>query len=359
MPYKAKFCAHCGQKNSDGKVSVGDVLQQLWFRILHLESRSWRVLWRLFVPAQVSLDYFSGKRKRYPPPVQFFFIIMFFFLFLLNHSVGNGGFHVTQIPSGYHIGYKSDKSHAVNLYAMGQDFFHKQRLRDAIDSLPPEYRTTLVRSAVDSLLRLDQDSLMQQFELIFRKKIDSTRTRADDSVSLGLNVRSVVVSYRDFFTVEPEQIIQNYQFTYWFDQLMVTQHIKAIKDPGALVRTFIGSLAWTLLALVALMSGVLTLLYRRQKRYYVEHFIYLLHEHTSVFLLLTIALSVHEFFSLPLPVWMLLSGWLVLATLFSMRRYYRQGWILTFVKWSLLSFVYTACFFILFVGGILVAFILV
>src|SRR5262245_60484049 len=73
LPFKAKFCAHCGQKVSDGKVTVSDVMQQLWFRVLHLESRSWRVLWRLFIPGQVSIDYFSGKRKRYPPPVQFFF----------------------------------------------------------------------------------------------------------------------------------------------------------------------------------------------------------------------------------------------------------------------------------------------
>lgn len=38
------------------------------------------MMWRLLIPARVSLDYFAGKIKQYPHPFQFFFVVMFFFL---------------------------------------------------------------------------------------------------------------------------------------------------------------------------------------------------------------------------------------------------------------------------------------
>ena len=213
-----------------------------------------------------------------------------------------------------------------------------------------------MRAALDSVLQASQGTMLQKFEKVFYQAADSSGKRAFDSVSLGLGVRPVVVSYSDLFLAQPEQIIQDYKFTHWFDRLMVHQYIKALQDPSALVKTFLGSLAWTLLALVAIISGVLTLLYRRQKRYYVEHFIFLLHQHSSIFLVLTVTLSIHQFIRLPPSAWLLVAAWLALATLISMRRYYRQGWRITFAKWSLLSFVYLVTFTLLFIGGVLVAF---
>ena len=357
LPYKARFCAHCGQKNSDGKVPVGDVLQQLWFRILHLESRSWRVLWRLFVPAQVSIDYFKGKRKRYPPPVQFFFIIMFFFLLLINHSVGEGGFYVQKLSGGYHIGYTSDKNRVVDLYSTGKRYFETRRLLKSVDSLPAAYRTPLVKAALDTLLHFRQDSSLAGFQAVFGTDRDSLRKKSIDSISLSFRRPPVTVASEDLFLMDPEQIIRYYHIHRWYDRLMVRQYIKTMEAPSVMVRTFLGSLAWTLLVLVGLMAGVLTLLYRR-RHYFVEHFIFLLHEHTSVFLILTIAMLIQQFFPPFLPGWVLLGGWLTLASLISMRRYYGQGWMLTFTKWSLLCFAYLVAFAILFTIGLLVAFLI-
>jgi hypothetical protein len=356
LPYKAKFCAHCGQKASDGKVPVSDVMQQLWFRILHLESRSWRVLWRLFVPGQVSLDYFGGKRKRYPPPVQFFFVIMFFFLFLLNHTVGNGGFHVRKMERGYNIGYNSDKSQSVDLYQIGNRYWKRQQFRSTLDSLPPEYRTPQIRAGLDSLLRRADADSVSRFEKVFERSLDSPPGSSLDSLTFLGGYRSVKIASKDIFLLEPEAIIRHYSLAHWFDKLLIRQGVKSLKEPSAMVRTFLGSLAWTFLAQVTLMAAVLTLLYLRRQRYYVEHFIFLLHEHTSAILALTVIFSVHQFYPLPPNIWIVFVSWLVLASVISMRRYYQQNWMKTLVKWSIFSLIYFASFIILFIGGILVAF---
>jgi hypothetical protein len=68
--------------------------------------------------------------------------------------------------------------------------------------------------------------------------------------------------------------------------------IKSHKTPDALGHAYVGSLTWTILALIAIMSGFLALLYRSQRRYYVEHFIFLLHFHTGTMLLLLLLLAI-------------------------------------------------------------------
>lgn len=357
LPYKAKFCAHCGQKASDGKVPVSDVMQQLWFRVLHLESRSLRALWRLFVPGQVSIDYFSGKRKRYPPPVQFFFVIMFFFLLLLNHLLGDTG-HIgfKQTDKNIHISSNDTITPPEDLYQLGQRYTRIQRLRREFDSLPPEYRTPQIKAALDSLFQRTDDDSGEKLGKIFASEGDSLTGRAPDSLSFSLGIRQIRVSVMDLFELTADSIITKYQLTHWADKVLIRQGIKSVKESKTLLKTYIGSLAWTLLVLVALMSGVLTLLYWRRGRYYVEHFIFLLHHHTSIFLLLTATLFINQFFRLPIWFWAVLTTWLILSTLVAMRRYYRQGWPKTFVKWLIFSFAYLAGFVILFISSMLFVF---
>lgn len=332
-------------------------MQQLWFRVLHLESRSLQVLWRLFIPGQVSIDYFSGKRKRYPPPVQFFFVIMFFFLLLLNHLIGDTT-HIglKERKDGIHIASNDTVTPPADLYQIGQRYARLQRLRSEFDSLPPAYRSPQVREALDSLFQRTEGGTGEAFGNIFKLDGDTLPARTPDSLSFSLGIRHIRVSVMDLFEHDAETLIEKYQFTGWVDKMLLRQGLKSVKEPKTLIKTYIGSLAWTLLALVALMSGVLTLLYWRRRRYYVEHFIFLLHQHSGIFLLLTATLFINQFYPLPLWFWIVLSAWLILSTLVAMRRYYQQGWLKTFVKWLLYSFVYLLGFFVLFTGSIVIIF---
>jgi hypothetical protein len=81
-------------------------------------------------------------------------------------------------------------------------------------------------------------------------------------------------------------------------------------------------------------------LYFRQRRYYVEHFVFGLHTHAFAFLLFTIMLIAGRlpWIGLPLMLWLVLYGFLAL------RRYYGQGWLLTLVKYGLLGVGYSVVF---------------
>jgi Protein of unknown function (DUF3667) len=348
LPYKAKFCPHCAQKNSDGKVPLRELGNQLFFKIFHLESRYFRVLWRLLIPGQVSVDYFTGKHKRYPPPVQFFFVMVFFFLFLLNHQPDKDGnrqnLRVRTGNSGAAVRFEDDsiadrKNQPVkDLYAQMVRAAEVTLLKRDIDSLPKQYQTPLVRAAIDSLLR-------KNYADVYRKL---------DTISISLIFTSVDIAMTDVFLLPYETLCERYHLTSWGDKLMLRQGIKALKDPEGLKHSLIGAFGWLIFTIAAVMAGWLSLLYWRSKRFYVEHFIFLLHQHSMILLWLSIAFSVNILFDLPAGLWAAVIIWIILSDLLAIRRFYRQSWSKSAVKWLLYSFLNAVSGIFLFGIGILI-----
>jgi hypothetical protein len=103
------------------------------------------------------------------------------------------------------------------------------------------------------------------------------------------------------------------------------------------------------------MAGWLKLFYWRQKHYYVEHFIFLLHWHTGVFLVFTVLLGINYFYTLGVA-WALAYIAAAIFLLVSMKSFYGQNWFWTIFKWFWFLWFYLIGFIILFVIGLLVVF---
>ena len=88
--------------------------------------------------------------------------------------------------------------------------------------------------------------------------------------------------------------------------------------------------------LVPVFTAIMKLLYIRQGRFYVEHFVFALHVHSFVFFTFTL-LEI-------LPEWWLADAllllWLVVYIFLSMRRVYQQSRLMTAAKYALLAFTY-------------------
>jgi hypothetical protein len=106
-------------------------------------------------------------------------------------------------------------------------------------------------------------------------------------------------------------------------------------DRAELGRLFLSELSnqapkaiFLLLPTIAL---ILKILYFRRSRFYMEHFIFSLHWHSFLFLLLTLCIF--------LP-WQWLRVTIILASpvylLLAQRHYYQQGWIRTILKHQIL-----------------------
>ncbi|MFN0014753.1 MAG: DUF3667 domain-containing protein [Saprospiraceae bacterium] len=359
LPYKAEFCAHCGQKNEQEVMPLGALFKQVWFRVLHLESRSLLFLWQMFIPGFVSKEFFAGRRKRYPHPIRFFFIVAFLYLFTLNHltDAGNSsGVKASNDKKGLTFTQTNDLGEGVNFYQMGRQSAEFEKMRREFDSLPPELKTPATRKAVDSLLQRTYGQSVEKFSNLLSTTSDSTQANSPDSMSLNLGFKNIRIATSDVFLLDADSISNKYKLEHWLDRLLLKQGIKTIQSPDALMKAYLGNLAWTLLALIALMSGVLTLLYWRQKRFYVEHFIFLINEHTGAFLLLILAFCLNAVWPLG-AFWALPVLWLVASPFIAIRRFYGQGWGITILKATVFSFAYLVGFVLLFILGMLVVFV--
>ncbi len=358
MSYKAKFCAQCGQRDSDGKVTMKNLLGKLWNNTIHLEGKFLLTAWQLFVPGLVTKEFFKGKQDRYPHPIRLFGIVMFFFVLLLNQQLNNNDGQTSNLNFSFDLG-KTDSipksKEERNDYESKNDFRRIQHrvtledIRKNYAALPPTLQTPLTRQAVDSLLMLHsrQHGLGESL---------SSKEQKEDTIDLSIIGHAVRISALDIVRYEPEELLQRMAITNWLERMFARQAIKSFKNPEALGHAYIGSFTWTILAIITFMASILTLLYRRRQRYYVEHFIFLLHFHTGALLLLTLSIVLLQldliganiFANLALIIW--------IAMFFGLWRYYDQGFGKTLFKWLIFSILYIFSMAIFFVIGLLVVF---
>lgn len=356
LPYKAEFCPHCGQKSSNGKVTMGFLLRKLWNTTFHLEGKFFRSAWQLFVPGLVTMEFFKGKQNRYPHPMRLFFITMFFFLFFFNHLMKSGGSKTKSAIYSYDTEGKvkgdTIRTDGESLYARLEHYVEMEQFASDYDSMPAEWRTPESQKMLDSFLRLYEKRHLPSFG----DDRDESLRNLLDTLDINLITKQIRLASVDVVRYSPEQIIAKYGIKSSFDKMAVRQGVKSIKNPNDLVNAYIGSLTWSILAQVTAMAGILGLLYWRQRRLYVEHFLFLLHFHTGAMLafmlaLIAILLKIATA-KLMVPV-LLITG---IMMYFAMRRYYGQGAWITFFKWLAYCLLYLFVFSVLFTLGLLVVF---
>jgi len=369
MPRKASFCPHCGQRNNQGRVTMKELLRRFWSNFSHLDSKFVKMCWQLLIPGKVTLEYFAGRQKRYPHPVQFFFVVMFFFLLLFSKlSDGKGtGLNMTDDSGEFNIGQTTVKDGEKEIVMENIDFFKTierymlgRQLRGAYDSLPTEWQTNTTRLAIDSVVNLVNAPWEKQFLLVQAMGNDSLQRGGVDTIPLNFVDRQIKIALNDLVALTPEQIIGKYNITRWGDRILVKQGIKSLKDTNSLMRSYTGSFGWTVLVLIAFMSLVLYLMYWRRKRYYVEHFVFLMHQNSGAFLLLTFGLLIEQCFSFSFHpvVWIMLANWIAIALLIAMKRFYGQQWPKTVAKWLIYCALYLIGFCLLFIISLLTVFLI-
>lgn len=361
---KDKFCPNCGQKNNDGKVRMKELLNKFWTHLIHLDGKFVKAAWQLLIPGKVTVEYFKGRHKRYPHPVQFFFIIMFFFLLLFNKSCtkknlsfnntgGNFAVHTSQGPE--------EKQLTGDAFATSMEHYARRvEFIKRYETLSPTSRNALSRTALDSLLSQvypDAGSVVDFVQKSEHPEDSTTHEVREDSITLNMLDFQMKVSIPDLYTLTPDEMVERYKVTGWSHRMLLEQGIKSFKNPAGLMHTYMGSFAWSILVLIALMAGFLALLYRKQKRYYVEHFVFLMHQHSGAYMVITLGLLINLFLNIGI-VWLLIFACIGIHLLLCMRNYYQQSWGLTIFKWLLYLFFYITGFTLLFTAGIILVFIL-
>ena len=122
-------------------------------------------------------------------------------------------------------------------------------------------------------------------------------------------------------------------------RMFLSSLIDLFHDPEVFVQRVIGNLPIAMFFLLPFLALALSVCYARKKRFFVEHLVFGMHNQTFSFLCLAAALLTSAG---PIGRWFLLFFTVVpqVYYLIALRRFYRDGWIRTLIKGSIVWWLY-------------------
>ncbi len=318
---KGPFCYYCGQPDRNFMRFFPTLLRDMMEDLLDLDSRFMRTLKPLlFKPGRLTRDYMSGRRFRYAPPmrVYIFSSIVFFLLaaFLSSDAITTNGV-------------KDDNIH-------------------------------LATTSTDEAQNLSNGTLDDP-QMLEQKHIDTDQTKSGTATK---KPDEPIFDVKDLsFNDQPYDRETNPVDIKWLPDWInerINEEIEGSpqkaeqidNNPNLIVDKVFDILPATMFVLLPMVALIFKFWFLFAKRYYVEHLIFSLHNHSFLFVSLTLILlantsdtllinSGHQTAATAVG-WLvaLISIWIPLYLLISLRVVYQQNWGLTIVKFAVIGLSY-------------------
>jgi hypothetical protein len=287
------YCSACGQRIRQHVPSLLEFLGEAAEAFTHADSRLWRTVVPLFFrPGFLTQQFLQGRHASYLPPFRLYIVasLLFFLVVSLTASQVSTNTAMSSIAAR-----KAGSEASADMQ------------RELDESTDPEERAAL-RSQLQRL----------------NDKLAPTAEAA--SCSERIHVAPV---------------------SSWLQRGLVAACEKTNADHGkGLERDLIHNLGRAMFLFLPLLAALMKLIYLRQKRYYVEHLLLLLHNHAFAFLIMSVSMIATYFMSsdrLIVGLRITLSIYVTYYLYRSMRRVYGQGRALTVLKFATLALSYFVC----------------
>lgn len=337
---KGPFCYFCGQPDRNFMRFFPALLRDLMEDLLDLDSRFIRTLKPLlFKPGKLTRDYMEGRRFRYAPPMRIYiFSSILFFLLAAVLSSNSVSFNV-QDDTLIHI-------RADNL----ED---TQKVGEVLENLPESVRNNVsVEQIIQDVEEDEKRADKGEFKLgdiQFNEEPWNRETNPVDIKWLPVWLNDRINDEIEGSPQKAEQINGN---------------------PNLLIDKVFDILPATMFLLLPFVALIFKFWYLFAKRYYVEHLIFSLHNHSFIFvtliLILLADLAVDQFNAnsyATAATWaqwlqIILGIWIPLYLLVSLRTVYRQNWFLTLGKYLVIGISYLTLLSLVTTGVAIASFVL-
>ncbi len=321
-----KFCAKCGQKQTDGRVRFFSLLKDFLGDTFSFDSRLAKSILPLFFkPGELTKQYFLGKHKSYVSPVRLFLFSIIFFFGLVALKLGEDG--------GIHLGNDSSQKEQFN-----KKLYHNE-LVAKVDTARITFKEQISDPEVHAVL----DTTFTK-ALIPKDVADSTDFTM---ANFWGNEIGIKVSSKDLYNLTAEEIMDKYGMEGFWKRIFFGKTLKIMQDGESFFKFAISRMSWMVFLMMPFIAFALKLLYIRRKKYYVEHFVFSMHIHSLAFILFGIVILISPYIHDAVSGMVFLV--LYVYSFIAMRRFYGQGKTKTFFKQLFLLFSYL----IIFIFGVL------
>lgn len=381
---RGEHCYACGQPTKGLVRHFGSIVGDFVDTVFNIDGRIFRTLGPLlFKPGFLSLEYFAGRRVRYVSPVRLFVFTCLLAFLASRLSVDTGDTALERPPIEVASSSMLDAKTVAEVEA-------------ARDAALAEFDKALKESPDVPGLAIGMQAARQGIEAEAQRRIRelqkadaaetgdaaadraSTATAADSAAGSTVEAASAAARAEDSPSeaqaagnralrsslnfgngvwdpeTNPVRIgwlpeLANARLNAWIGRA-VDNSQRVNSNPRLLAEAFLDFLPQTLFVLLPIFALMLKLAYVFKRRLYMEHLIVALHSHaflsTAVLLLALATLArtalgegvLHSALGW---VELALALWMPLYLLIMQKRVYRQGWILTLLKYSLLGTAYS------------------
>jgi hypothetical protein len=300
-PLTGPYCTGCGQRHEPHIHTLAHFAGEAFEVISHADSRLWRTLWYLVSrPGFLTREFFQGRRVQYLPPFRLYLVISVLF------------FLVVGVPGGHGVAVSAASTpaeRAAKLKAVARDLQNGEQ------------------GPASDTLKMTADALNRQAERELAAA-DPANAAKDGALIIpdGDGMKNFCDSIKNRGSLH-------------------AACARMAEDNGEeFGKSVVHNIPRAMFVFLPLLAFAVKLLYWRPKRYYVEHLLFLIHNHAFVFLALSmlallkmIPVVGKHVGAVEAFVWLYLVWYLFRA----MRNFYQQGRWLTLAKYFAIGFSYT------------------
>jgi hypothetical protein len=400
------YCPQCGQENTNNKVSVLELLRDIYDDYITFDSRLFRSLKPFFLaPGKLTNTFNEGQRITYVHPVRFYLLISLLYFFVFTHVFDMETLpldldkKINQVDSLDKVSNKKslyyDSSVLKEIKNTNELFvvadakakqtervktllkinkkikkletaLAKEKTEEAADTVNHKAYTEKLAYLQKLLASLEKnpamvitadsvDAKMEEIEEIY--------TQNDpDNQGFSIKFKKLLALLQDKNTTE-EKLLDSLNvkertplITKFAHQLLKIGR----NDLSIFLQAMVDNIPIMMTLLLPLMALLLKLIYVRANRLYIEHLVFAFHVQSFVYLGLIIGFLLYYFLNYQYPVELVTYSTLILSVyiVLMFKNVYKQGWLKTTLKAVLLSWAYSIVLIIFLVAEILVSFFL-
>ncbi|WNZ56793.1 DUF3667 domain-containing protein [Microbulbifer sp. MKSA007] len=337
-------CYACGQPVKGMVRHFSSVIGDFLDTLLAFDSRTWKTIPALlFRPGFLTTEYFSGRRVRYVSPVRLFIFLCITSLFVtrlsgdwtINFMDADASNEGPQLEaSGVDLLLQADRPVHTEIPEQKGLLGEIKKAEISLIEAKEEIEEGIKRGIKNEIVKgSDKGRIISQDD---SEPVWQSSANDPDNKLIRMDIKGLPKPMQDWMDAKIENANQNIK--------------QVTENPNRFKKAFLKTLPYALLIMLPMFAMMLWVLYIFKRRLYMEHLIVALHSHAFIFLSILIGnilyvLSVNMAGYTPITLALealitLLIFWVLVYLLWMQKRIYRQGWFVTFCKYSVLGMAY-------------------
>lgn len=388
-PAHGPYCYACGQSEKGMIRHLSEVTSDLFDIVFNVDSRVFRSLGDLyFRPGYLTTEYLAGRRARYVTPFRLFFflsIVTFFAIQMVLPDIDAKALQTTMnddvdlATTTEEVKDAADGEIAVlkaALNAPGIPADSRARIESEIDAVRKRAEKRIealsvdkggVPASTDSAPQVDKPDAPAPPVVTFSASAEHPG-KSGAATPVEEKTDATAAPGEKPFVFTPFQI-DGKRWDSKTDPVRVTwlpdaanawltrtaehmqENVESAQDnPRRLLVGFVSVLPQTLFVVMPLFAVLLKFFYIFKRRLYMEHLLVALHSHAFIFLSILVLLLLAWLADLAANIGWLANVigvfnaiawiWLFLYLFLMQKRVYRQGWIMSFIKYCVIGYCY-------------------